>query len=70
VKAEQRDELLVRIDERVEHIKETDVPEIKNHLLRLNGAVYANSMFRKLMIRVGLPILVAVGGLVIRSLVE
>ena len=46
MRADQRDELLVRIDERVKALKEIDMPEIKNHLGRLNDSVAKNTAFR------------------------
>ena len=36
-----RDELLIRLDERVKELKEEDLPEIKRHLERINGCVQA-----------------------------
>lgn len=50
LKARERDELLVRIDERVKAIKdgdEGDIPEIKEHLKVLNSQVAKNTTFRK-----------------------
>mgnify|MGYP001572882532 CR=1 FL=1 len=41
---EQRDELLIRIDERVKDIKEEELPKITGHLERLNNSVSAHSV--------------------------
>ena len=41
-----RDELLIRLDERMKALKdgdEGDIPEIKNHLAKLNGGVTTNT---------------------------
>ncbi len=37
MKLAERDELLIRMDERQRQIKEEDLPEINNHLKALNG---------------------------------
>ena len=46
---EKRDELIIRIDERVQGLKETDIPEIKAHLINLNSNVAKNTAFRNKM---------------------
>jgi len=43
MKAIERDELLIRMDERLEKIREEDLPQINEHLKRLNGGVANNS---------------------------
>ena len=51
MRADQRDELLVRIDEKFKRLygaghDDGDIPEIKAHLAKLNSQVYANTAFR------------------------
>ena len=41
---ESRDELLIRLDERVRDLKEDDIPEIKQTLERQNGRIRRNSI--------------------------
>ncbi len=48
--AAERDELLIRVDERLKALKDGDegaVPEVIERLTRLNGRVAKNSTFRK-----------------------
>ena len=44
---EQRDELLIRTDERVCILMAEDIPEIKEHLQKLNGRVRGNEVRSK-----------------------
>lgn len=44
---ENRDELIIRIDERMEHLLEKDVPAISRHLLDLNGQTRGNTVRSK-----------------------
>jgi hypothetical protein len=43
LKQSERDELLLRLDERVRDLKESDVPEIKLHLSKINGTLLKHS---------------------------
>jgi len=60
--AEKRDELLIRLDERVRDLKDEDMPEIKEHLLALNGRVRSNEVRSKVnQATLGLITSVAIG---------
>ena len=66
----ERDELLVRVDERLKALKDGDegaVPEILERLTRLNGRVSKNTTFRKFGTWVGgtlfLAILILIGNI-------
>ena len=37
MKAEERDQILIRLDERVFHIREKSLPKIEEHLEKING---------------------------------
>ena len=39
LKVEERDELLIRLDERVENLSDHTLPSIENHLAKLNNRV-------------------------------
>jgi len=56
MKVQERDELLIRIDERVRALKdgdEGDVPEIIKHLKQLNGNVRTNTVWRRVIVGIG-----------------
>jgi len=61
MKVEQRDDLLIRIDERVKAL-----PNIEKHLKELNAQVSKNTSFRKVGTGVGYVLLVALIGLFVK----
>jgi len=72
MKVAERDELLIRIDERVKQLKDGDegaVPEILERLTILNGRVSKNTTFRKVGTWVGgtlfLAIIILLGNMLI-----
>ncbi|KKN72877.1 hypothetical protein LCGC14_0405810 [marine sediment metagenome] len=69
MKQPERDELLIRIDERLKTLKdgdEGDIPEIKERLKQLNGAVKTNTIWRRVTVSIGGTGLVVIIGWLLR----
>lgn len=67
--AKDRDELLIRMDERLKALKDKDkgdIPEIKQQLKELNGCVKTNTIWRKVTIGIGGPSILAIIGILLK----
>ena len=57
MKQPERDELLIRLDERSESIIR-ELQDQNEHLVKLNGSVARNTTFRKTALYIGTPLLI------------